>query len=820
MKKLTKTLLIALLGLSATGCNLDFSANNSTSSSSSVSLSPEQQAVQAILDKIVLVNDKREVVDDFEVPSKVIVNNETYNISWTADKTNVVFETVGEVTTAKLTRPEKGEEKVNVKLTATITYNSKEYTKGFRVTVMPKDGSQDVLFNEPTGKVMSWAEYRAAELGATVTFQARVVAYTFDGSFGNGNVFLQDENGGYYAYRLKASESDYSNYLAVGNEIIIEGVKATYNGLWQLGQDTVTGIKVVDRSNVGKKPTPKDVTEIAKTEDGLEPLQSTWVTALGKYKNSDGKHYIQIGANEYQLYNDKKYNQETLDEVNAAIAGFTTGDTIRLTGIVGYHYSAQFYAYEIAKSDETVSVSDEEKAILALNDAQKGLDTSYISNKEVSLYQSEDSTVSVSYSLNAEADTSVFALNNETKKLTVTPTTTESKATLTITVTCGSVTKTADVELTACSELEILTIAEAIAKAQEGGENYTTEKYYVKGTISAYSGKEENAVKYGNFVINDGTDEIVVYGMYTVDGKVRYDAMNTKPVIGDEIIVYGILGTYSGNPQMKNAWLYSLNGVVQEPQVEEPAPDTPTPDTPTGEILTIEQALASADGTSVKVRGIVKSADTWSTQYNNMSVTITDETLTELYIFRLGTQVAVGDDITVTGVMSTYDVTGERQIAQGATAVINSSGNKVPGVGNLEVPENAQTVIAKYAGGTTTNMTANNNAATLGLDSSWTVTAEKNGNNNFPGLNKAGDFRLYGNPSNILTFTYSGGTILSAKVTFTSSSYSTLVVTVGGSAVTGDGGVYTINSNSVVLTNSTATQVRISQIEFVVVPNA
>lgn len=690
MKKFTKTLLIALLGLSATGCNFDFATNN-TNSSSSVSLSPEQQAVQAILDKIVVVNDKREVFDNFEVPSKVIVDGVTYGISWTADKTNVVFETVGEVTTAKITRPEKGEEKVTVNLTAKITYNSKEYTKGFRVIVMPKDGSQDVLFAEPTGKVMSWSEYRAAELGTTVTFQARVVAYTYDGSYQNGNVFLQDADGGYYAYRLKASESDYGNYLAVGNEIIIEGVKATYNGLWQLGQDTVTGIKVVDRSNVGKKPTPKDVTEIAKTENGLEPLQSTWVTALGKYKNSDGKHYIQIGANEYQLYNDKKYNQETLDEVNAAIAGFTTGDTIRLTGIVGYHYSAQFYAYEIAKSDETVTVSDEEKAILALNDAQKGLDTSYVSNKEVSLYQSEDSNVTVSYSLNAEADTSVFALNNETKKLTVTPTTTESKATLTITVTCGSVTKTADVELTACSELDILTIAEAIAKAQEGGDNYTAEKYYVKGTIKDYSGKEENAVKYGNFVITDGTDEIIVYGMYTVDGKVRYDAMNTKPVIGDEIIVYGILGTYSGTPQMKNGWLYSLNGVVQEPQAEEP--ETPVdPETPTTVVTTIAEALAAAEGTAVRLEGKVTSVEAWNTQYGNMNFTITDDVGDSIYVFRGTTQVTMNDIVRVEGKIGFYN--DNPQIAQGSTITILEEGV-------YEAPANTVSyTFSDYAAGT------------------------------------------------------------------------------------------------------------------------
>ena len=84
--------------------------------------------------------------------------------------------------------------------------------------------------------------------------------------------------------------------------------------------------------------------------------------------------------------------------------------------------------------------------------------------------------------------------------------------------------------------------------------------------------------------------------------------------------------------------------------------------------VTIAEALAAADGTQVIIAAKVKSVDTeWSTQYNNMSVTLEDATGT-LYVFRLATKVALLDEVIVTGTMATYYES--RQIAQGATAEI------------------------------------------------------------------------------------------------------------------------------------------------------
>lgn len=97
-----------------------------------------------------------------------------------------------------------------------------------------------------------------------------------------------------------------------------------------------------------------------------------------------------------------------------------------------------------------------------------------------------------------------------------------------------------------------ITIAQAIiiGKAQ-AHDTYTTNKYYVTGTITEVYNNQ-----YGNMHITDGTNTFTVYGIYK-DG-VRYDAMETKPQPFDEITVYGTIGQYNDAPQMKNAELDDL----------------------------------------------------------------------------------------------------------------------------------------------------------------------------------------------------------------------------------------------------------------------
>ena len=132
----------------------------------------------------------------------------------------------------------------------------------------------------------------------------------------------------------------------------------------------------------------------------------------------------------------------------------------------------------------------------------------------------------------------------------------------------------------------------------------------------------------------------------------------------------------------------------------------------------------------------------------------------------------------------------------------------------------ADEVTMKYTGSTTTNMTGENDAALVGLDASaWSVVGAKGAHEQFPGLNKAGDIRLYWKAeggSTITVTSLTGATINSIKITFTGETYSNISVTVGGKAVSGTGGAYDINSTSFVLGNANTESVQVRFTELVI----
>ena len=97
-----------------------------------------------------------------------------------------------------------------------------------------------------------------------------------------------------------------------------------------------------------------------------------------------------------------------------------------------------------------------------------------------------------------------------------------------------------------------LTIPQALAIAKLHAHNtYTTQKYYITGIVTnVYN------TQFGNMYLKDDAgNEICMYGLYSADGKTRYDSMTYKPVEGDELTVYTVLGMYNTTAQGKNAWM-------------------------------------------------------------------------------------------------------------------------------------------------------------------------------------------------------------------------------------------------------------------------
>ena len=97
-----------------------------------------------------------------------------------------------------------------------------------------------------------------------------------------------------------------------------------------------------------------------------------------------------------------------------------------------------------------------------------------------------------------------------------------------------------------------LTITQAIALGKLFDHNTHTEsKYYVEGVISQIYNRT-----YGNMYIVDADgNKLNVYGTFSEDGSVRFDSLAEKPSVGDTVKIYGIIGAYNGDAQIKNGWI-------------------------------------------------------------------------------------------------------------------------------------------------------------------------------------------------------------------------------------------------------------------------
>lgn len=108
-------------------------------------------------------------------------------------------------------------------------------------------------------------------------------------------------------------------------------------------------------------------------------------------------------------------------------------------------------------------------------------------------------------------------------------------------------------------QFDCITISEAIKLAKEAGSSGTKEEYYVYGII-----EEILNPMYGEMTIKDETGSIYVYGVYSADKSIRYDAMEDKPVVGDEVVLLAMLKTYNDKPELDRGYLQAFNHLEQE----------------------------------------------------------------------------------------------------------------------------------------------------------------------------------------------------------------------------------------------------------------
>lgn len=243
-----------------------------------------------------------------------------------------------------------------------------------------------------------------------------------------------------------------------------------------------------------------------------------------------------------------------------------------------------------------------------------------------------------------------------------------------------------------------LTIEEAIALGESmEHDTYTDVKYYVTGVIeSVYN------AQYGNmYLVDDDGNRLTIYGTYSADGELRYDAMEVKPDKGDTVTIYGAVGNYNGNPQIKNGWI--VNHIPGEDGDETPDPEADS-------TLTIEEAIALGASKTHNVyttnkyyvTGVI--TEIYNEQYGNMKITDDAGNILTIYgtysadgevrFDSMETKPVVGDVVTVYGIIGQYN--DVPQVKNGWITAINPEveGDESDTSGEAGTPEMGDASIA------------------------------------------------------------------------------------------------------------------------------
>lgn len=175
------------------------------------------------------------------------------------------------------------------------------------------------------------------------------------------------------------------------------------------------------------------------------------------------------------------------------------------------------------------------------------------------------------------------------------------------------------------TDVQCITIAEALELCDSYVDSPSTERFYIRATIVSIDNPT-----YGQMTISDETGTIMVYGSANADGSVRYDAMESKPDAGDEVLLYGTLQNYKGTTkEVQNGWIIEwTEGDAPDVPVDPDDPDGPAQLPPDGTEMTISQLLALpvAEGATTEQFYIVHATVESVTNAAYGAMIITDET--------------------------------------------------------------------------------------------------------------------------------------------------------------------------------------------------
>ncbi len=385
-------------------------------------------------------------------------------------------------------------------------------------------------------------------------------------------------------------------------------------------------------------------------------------------------------------------------------------------------------------------------------------------------------------------------------------------------------------------------VADALAIASVIGQGNYTEKVYIKGLIVDVGSE-------GDYLSNiyiadtaDGTKMLVYSANFSETVATIYE--------GDTVVFHGYITNFNGTLEIagKDGDYPEMTAVTRGSrtitvEMENATIATPTGDLPTSAPIesTVTFTVTPDEGyevVSVKVNGnfITPVDGTYSFVVGETNaVEVTIQKITPKH------QVSVSSDVEGYTVTTDNDITLPGEVYEGTLkftvtapegyqVATVSVGETVLTLGDdgyyttevageitinitfsevVVLPE--ENVIIEYSGGSTTNMTGNNDAIIFGLDASiFNIYSIKNSGSVHVGLNKDGTIRLYKNNATTLVISLAEGyTITKIEIDSTSSS---LQVKVDNTIVEDSNGQYVINASELSIENGGGSVANINSI--------
>ncbi|MBQ9145539.1 MAG: hypothetical protein IJX70_03650 [Clostridia bacterium] len=647
------------------------------------------EALQQAYDYLkVLHQDASEVTSsDYDLPRKVL----GFDVDWALNVTE------GNANGVVLT---PGDDMINVDVDE---YAAADIKYTLTATMSEGETSLTLVLNRKVPKfvVNTYEEWLAGCVAndeeASFTIMGYIIAVNAAPlSSSKGSLWIQDADGhGYYVYAPTLEESvvesreSINAYFPIGTKVIVRGSVTLYNGTYEFNKGCSVEKLDATAESDGVALTYKDATAdfaavSANNDEALVPYQSIRAELKGVTlgANNGKNYYFTLDGVDFVMYMDYyAIDEATLEALKAK---WEVGATANLKGFVNV-YSKVYQIYPDSINSVEIVVED-------LSDAEKvarakdilDIDTYYSDNFNLPLTGAQGTTISwalaeASDVLSIGADGAV-TLNKADEDVVVT---------LVATIASGEATDTKSFEITiAGAVIDWKDAAWAIAEAKklDGDSKEISEGwYYIYGTII-----DDPTADYCNFILTDGTDNLIVYGLATADGSQRYgskrDIAELPVKKGDVVYLYAQLQNYGGKLE--------LVGTARLIAVEEaPAPEcTAHVDedndyrcdncdvfvekacTTDAEIFAMAAALKAGESftATYTLEGVVKSIDiAYNPDYKNVTITLTVGQ-NEIQCFRLkgdgADTLAVGDSVKVKGIITNYN--GKVQFNAGCEIVV------------------------------------------------------------------------------------------------------------------------------------------------------